>query len=121
MEDLDWMLRCKNKGIRLFYVPDMAVGHQDRETFDALWSHYYEMGKYSVPIRRRNHDSPYHFLFPSGRFSGWLLFLPLTTAMTLFILMRWIKVDLRVLYYLPGLWWANVAYYRGIQHFLDSE
>lgn len=118
LEDVDWSFRCRKAGVRLFYVPEMPVGHVDRDTWRGLWEHYEKLGAYSIPIRKKHRDSPYQGLFPSNRFMGWLYFVPLTSALTVYILLKWVRVDARVLWYAPGLWLANIAYYRGIQGYL---
>jgi len=121
LEDVDWSLRCKKAGVRLFYVPDMPVGHVDRDTWRGLWEHYEKLGRYSIPIRKKHRDSPYQGLFPSSPLMGWLYFVPLTGALTAYILLKWVRADWRVLWYAPGLLLANIAYYRGIQHYLSEQ
>ncbi len=113
-EDADWAFRCLQQGVRLFYVPDMPVQHRDRNSFRAVWEHYHTIGKYALAVREKNHQSPYKILYPYNRLTSWLYLLSLPTLMTVYITLKWLLHDPRVLWYIPGLHFANIAYYFGL-------
>ncbi|HPX87070.1 MAG TPA: glycosyltransferase family 2 protein [Candidatus Hydrogenedentes bacterium] len=114
LEDVEWGLRCLSSGIALYYLPGAPVRHLDRSTFRSVWRHYETFGYFAPLVRKKAADATYSFLFPRGMLSALLLFLPVTGLMTLYILFRWIGHRPQVLWYLPGLYIANVAYYAGI-------
>lgn len=113
-EDVEWALRCLDKGVGLFYVPGAPVGHFDRNTLRDVWRHYHQFGRYALQVRRRRCHSAYEWLYPKSALSAILLFFPLTGLMTAYVAGCWLRHDPWVLLYLPGLYFANVAYYAGI-------
>lgn len=113
-EDVEWCFRCLQKDVPLWYIPGMPVGHYDRDSWSALWRHYRKIGQYALVVRQKLPQSPFHHLFPSNRLTGWLYFIPLTCLMTVYITWKWIPNDPRVIFYVPGLLWANIAYYSGM-------
>jgi len=121
LEDVEWCFRCLDKGVQLLYVPDMPVGHVDQQTFAALWRHYQNMGSYSLVVRSKLPVSPYRALFPRSVVAGWILAVPLVSLMTIYITAQWLVSDRRVLFYLPGLLLANIAYYSGIMKYLHGQ
>lgn len=118
LEDVEWSFRCLAKGVQLVYVPDMPVGHVDRDTFAGLWRHYYTLGRYALVARAKMPDSPRRGLFPHDVLTGWLHAVPLVTLMTVYITAQWLTRDWRVLWYVPGLLLANIAYYAGMMEYL---
>ena len=113
-EDIEWCFRCLDQGVGLFFVPGAPIGHFDRNTPSDVWRHYYRIGEYSPVIRRLTRQSPYRLLFPEGGLSAFLLFFPMTVLMTLYIVKCWIRRDPFVVFFAPGLYMANVAYYLGM-------
>lgn len=116
-EDVEWSFRCLAQGVPLLYRPEMAVGHHDRESWRALWRHYYRFGEYALVVRKRLPRSPFEFLFPNGRIAAIIYLLPLAGLMTAYIVVQWLRTEWRVLYYIPGLLFANIAYGAGILHY----
>lgn len=113
-EDVEWSFRCLKAGIGLFFLPGAPVGHFDRNRFREMWGHYYRFGCYALEVRRKTKHSPYAWLFPRGFLSALVLLLPVTTLMTGYIVRQWLYRDFKVLFYLPGLYLANLAFYLGI-------
>ena len=113
-EDIEWCFRCHDKDIGLFYLPGAPIGHFDRNTVRDVWRHYYRIGEYSPIIRALRPTSPYRWLFPRNRFMAVLLFLPLTVLKTLYITHCWVRRDPTVLFFMPGIYMTNVAYYFGM-------
>ena len=114
LEDVEWGHRCLKQGISVYYLPGAPVRHLDRSSFRAVWRHYERFGIFAPLVRKKLKQSVYSFLYPQGPFSAVLLFFPLTGMITLYILLRWIFHRPRVLFYLPGLYLANVAFYVGL-------
>ena len=113
-EDVEWSFRCRDKGIALLFMPGAPLGHFDRTGFREVWRHYRRFGLFARRVREKQGHSSYEWLFPKGILSAVLLFLPLTCLMTAYITGCWLRRDPKVLYYLPGLYLANVAYYAGL-------
>lgn len=114
MEDVDWAFRCLSHGVDLVYDPDIPVGHVDRSTFRALWRHYRLFGLVTLTVRSRNPGSPRGWMFPSGPITAWLYLLPLSSLMTVYVTAQWLSRELRVLWYVPGIFLANLAYCWGV-------
>lgn len=113
-EDVEWSFRCRDKGIALLFIPGAPLGHFDRTGFREVWRHYYRFGLFARRVREKQGHGAYQWLFPKGVVSAAFLFLPLTCLMTVYIFWCWLRRDPKVLYYLPGLYLANVAYYAGL-------
>lgn len=109
-EDAEWSIRARASGLPLVYTPEIRIFHRDRETFRAVWGSYLKMGEYAVHVRRKHPGSPYGFLYPKSRPQALLLLPLLVTALTLYIGGHWYFRDRRTLWYLPGMFVANVAY-----------
>jgi GT2 family glycosyltransferase len=114
LEDLDWAFRCLRHGVTLVYDPDVPIGHVDRSTFGALWRHYRLFGRVSLTVRSQNPGSPRGWMFPWGPITAWLYLLPLSGLMTVYVTAQWLSRELRVLWYVPGIFLANLAYCWGI-------
>lgn len=113
-EDVEWSFRCLDEGVGLFYVPGAPVGHFDRNTFRDFWKHYYRFGLHALSVRQKHPRSAYQWLFPKGPLSAVALFLPLTFLMTVYVTCKWLPLKPQVLFYLPGLYLANIANYAGL-------
>ncbi len=113
-EDIEWCFRCLERGVGLFYVPGAPIEHHDRNAAKDVWEHYRRIGAYAPLVRRKRRHSPHGWLFPKTRAAAWVLFLPMTVAMTLHVLLQWLRRDPRVLLYAPGLYLANVAEFVGL-------
>ena len=113
-EDVEWSFRCLDEGVGLFYVPGAPVGHFDRNTFRDFWKHYYRFGLHALSVRQKHPRSAYQWLFPKGPLSAVALFLPLTALMTVYVTCKWLRLKPQVLFYLPGLYLANIANYAGL-------
>lgn len=114
-EDIDFAFRCRKHGIPLVYVPDVPLHHADRDSFRDLWRSFVKMGEFAWRVRKLHPGSPYRYCYPFNRITGWLYFVPLSALLTVYIVARWLACgDLRVLLYVPGIHFANVAYCVGV-------
>ena len=112
-EDVDWGLRALRAGIPLVYLPGLPVEHADRDTMGAVWRSYVKMGRFAQRVRRRNPRAPYSWLYPGSFPLAVLMVLPLTLLITVYTAVQWFPVDRRVLWYIPGMLAANLAYALG--------
>lgn len=114
-EDIDFAFRCRKLGVPLVYVPDLPLHHADRDSFRDLWRSFVKMGEFAWRVHESHPGSPYRYCYPFNRVTGWLYFLPLSVLLTVYIVGRWLASgDLRVLFYVPGIHFANVAYCVGV-------
>ncbi len=120
-EDVEWCLRCLDHGVALIYIPGAPVGHFDRDTIRGVWDHYLRLGRYAPLVRRKRPKSAFSALYPRNRFAAALLFLPFTTLLTTYITLQWLPRSPVVILYVPGLFFANVAYYVGMCQTLMAE
>lgn len=120
-EDVEWCLRCHDHGVALIYIPGAPVGHFDRDTLRGVWDHYLQLGRYAPLVRRKRPASSFSALYPRNRLAAALLFLPFTTLLTTYITVQWLRRSPMVLAYVPGLFFANVAYYLGMCQTLNAE
>lgn len=114
LEDVEWGHRCLKLGVCVYYLPGAPIRHLDRNSFKAVWRHYERFGIFAPLVRKKLKQSVYSFLYPQGSLSAVFLFFPLTSLMTLYISLRWVFHRPQVLFYLPGLYLANVAFYIGL-------
>lgn len=108
-EDVDWSLRALGMGVPLCYVPDFPVLHKDRDTMAKLWESYVQMGHYARLVRIKHPGSPFGWLYPRNPLLERLQVMPLSFLMTVYVLATWLPVDRRVVWYLPGIFYANLA------------
>lgn len=113
-EDIEWGFRCLAKGVVLIYFPGASLGHYDRNTVAGVWDHYYQFGRYTPKVRDKHPNAPRFWLYPKNRLQAVLLFLPLTFLKTLYILIQWIPQSPQVLFYVLGIYMANVASFVGM-------
>lgn len=120
-EDVEWSIRARAIGLPLVYTPVIKIFHRDRETLHAVWGSYLKMGEYAVYVRRKHPGSTYGFLYPKARPQALLLLPLLVLALTVYIGGHWFFRDWRTLWYLPGMFVANVAYGLGAWHGLRGR
>ncbi|MFA7692776.1 MAG: glycosyltransferase [Candidatus Hydrogenedentes bacterium] len=113
-EDVEWAFRCLEAGVGLFLYPGAPVGHYDRNTFRGMWQHYYRFGLYTLKARNTNKRSPYGWLFPRTIPAAMALLLITPTLMSVYVTWQWLKQTPKILWYLPGLYLANLASYLGM-------
>jgi GT2 family glycosyltransferase len=56
-EDVDWTMRARRLGYKLYFNPSAIVWHRpQRKNFRAIWRHGYDWGYHSIVNRWRYHD-----------------------------------------------------------------
>ena len=113
-EDSDWCLRALACGVPLIFVPGLPVEHRDRGTMRSVWNSFFRMGTMAYKVRLKNAESPFAWVYPRAPWQAALMLLPLSVALTVYITWRWILVDPRVIWCIPGMYLANLAYALGV-------
>jgi len=120
-EDIEWCYRAKLAGVPIRVIDDAPVWHEDREGLMVLWNHHKQFGLCAPYIKRRHPKSSYAWLYPKNLFCSYIMFLPLAIFMMLYIVMKIIVHDPRVIWYAPGILCGHMGYCWGIIRFFSEE
>ena len=114
-EDVVYCHALRRRGLKIAFVPEAVVLHQDRRTAAGYLRHMYRWGFHAPFVRGTLPGLKYGFLFPQR-----VAFLPLalpaiTLGYTLFIWKAWLRArPLQVTLCLPQIFFGRLAYAWGV-------
>ncbi len=123
-EDLDWSYRARLAGCRLGCAPDAALRHRpERTSIAEVWRRHMRYGESWRTLHQRHHAllPPSQAVWLAERLgdAGPAAFVPLATLYVLRLVARRPHL-LRLWPAVPGMIWAQLAWYYGIKQAYDA-
>lgn len=114
-EDVIYCYKIKQLGLKLAFLSDAVVYHQDRMTIGGYWKHLYRWGYHAPFVRGTLPELSYSFLFPKRPvllfFTAPLIF----SGYTFLVWKAWFKAKpLQITLALPQLMIGRLAYVFGV-------
>jgi len=99
-EDSEFCFRALKANLKIFFVSDVLVYHQDRDAFKSFLQHQENWGKCSGKMRK-DLKMDYCFVLPKSYRQACFYILPLAILYTLFIIGCWFRYRPSVVLYAP--------------------
>jgi len=112
-EDIDFCFRARTAGLSMYMKSDIRAYHHDKDTYRGYISHQKKWGPQAVHVRKKL-GMDCGFLMPSSSgVSVWYI-IPLSVAMTAFILAKWIRYRPDVILYAPIIFMGKFYHAKSI-------
>lgn len=109
-EDVDFCFRARKTGVKILFIPSLAVWHQT-PTLKGWLKHHFNWGYHAPFVRGREPGLALHWLFRGGFFKALALFLPIGLGWSVFLALSWWRYQpLRFVFCSPLIFLGRLTY-----------
>jgi glycosyltransferase involved in cell wall biosynthesis len=118
-EDAEFCFRALQNGQKIFLKSDLLVFHHDKDSFKDFLRHQAAWGKHALKMRKDT-NMDFSWLMPKSKLAAYLSIPHLSVLYTGFIILKWIRYDIAILWLWPLILLGKIAQAESIAQSFNS-